>query len=196
MKVFLSSLITGFEALRDAANSGARTLGHVVIRAEDFGASGLSPQVACLAGVRDADVVVLILGSKYGYVQSSGLSATHEEYREARDSRPVFVLIEEDAEPEPSQAAFIREVQGWESGHFTATFHGADDLRDKVIRALYDYALATESGPLDEAELLDRAQQLVPTSRNFLGTELVVSITGGPRRAVLRPAELEEPGLH
>lgn len=196
MKVFLSSLITGFEALRDAADSGARTLRHSVIRAEDFGASPASPQVACLAGVRDSDVVVLMLGSRYGHVQASGLSATHEEYREARDSRPVIVFIEEEVDPEPSQAAFIQEVQGWESGHFTATFAGADDLRDKVIRALHDHALATESGPLDERELLDRAQQLVPTSRNFSGTELVVSITGGPRRAVLRPAELEDADLH
>lgn len=196
MKVFLSSLISGFEELRDTADSGARTLGHGVIRAEDFGASPVSPQVACLAGVRDADVVVLILGSRYGEVQSSGLSATHEEYREARDTRPVIVLIEEDIDPEPAQAAFIREVQGWERGHFTATFRGAADLRDKVIRALHDYALATESGPLDETELLDRAQQRVPSSRNFSGTELAVSITGGPRRAVLRPAELEDPSLH
>lgn len=196
MKVFLSSLISGFEELRDTADSGARTLRHAVIRAEDFGATPVSPQVACLAGVRDADVVVLILGSRYGEVQSSGLSATHEEYREARDTRPVIVLIEEDIDPEPAQAAFIREVQGWERGHFTATFRGAADLRDKVIRALHDYALATESGPLDEAELLDRAQRLVPSSRNFSGTELGVSITGGPRRAVLRPAELEDPGLH
>jgi hypothetical protein len=196
MKVFLSSLITGFEDLRDDADSGVRTLGHAVIRAEDFGASPASPQVACLAGVRDADVVVLILGSRYGLPQSSGLSATHEEYREARDTRPVIVLIEEGVEPEPTQAAFIGEVQGWERGHFTATFRGAADLRDKVIRAVHDYALATESGVLDEAELLDRAHERVPSSRNFSGTELIVSIAGGPRRAVLRPAELEDPALH
>jgi hypothetical protein len=196
MKVFLSSLLTGYEAVRDAAASGAMTLGHTVIRAEDFGASPDSPQSACLAGVRGADAVILLLGARYGHVQTSGLSATHEEYREARDTRPVLVFIEAGIEPEPGQASLIREVQGWERGHFTAEFDGPEDLRDKVIRALYDYSLATESGPLDEAELLERAHRLVPASRNFSGTEVIVVIAGGPRRAVLRPAELEDRRLH
>lgn len=196
MKVFLSSLIAGYEALRDAAGTGATTLGHAVVRAEDFGASPDSPQSACLAGVRSADAVMLILGARYGHVQASGLSATHEEYREARDTRPVIVFIEAGVDPEPAQAAFIREVQAWERGHFTAEFDGPADLRDKVIRALHDFALATESGPLDEAELVERAQGLVPSSRNFAGTELVLVVAGGPRRAVLRPAELEDPRLH
>ncbi len=196
MKVFLSSLISGYGALREAAASGATTLGHEVVRAEDFSASPDSPQSACLAGVRGADAVVLILGARYGRVQSSGLSATHEEYREARDTRPVIVFIETDIEPEPAQAAFIREVQGWERGHFTAAFDGPAELRDKVVRALHDYALATEAGPLDEAELLERAQRLVPSSRNLSGTEVILVVAGGPRRAVLRPAELEDPQLH
>jgi hypothetical protein len=189
MKVFLSSLITGYEPFRDAAASGASTLGHSVVRAEDFGASPDSPQSACLAGVRSADAVVLILGARYGYVQASGLSATHEEYREARDTRPVIVFIEAGIEPEPAQTEFIMEVQGWERGHFSSEFDAPTDLRDKVIRALHDYALATESGPLDEGEFLERARRLVPSSRNFSGTELVLVVTGGPRRAVLRPAD-------
>lgn len=195
MKVFLSSLITGYEPFRDAAASGASTLGHSVVRAEDFGASPDSPQSACLAGVRSADAVVLILGARYGYVQASGLSATHEEYREARDTRPVIVFIEAGIEPEPAQTEFIMEVQGWERGHFSSEFDAPTDLRDKVIRALHDHALATESGPLDEGELVERARRLVPSSRNFSGTELVLVVTGGPRRAVLRPAELEDQRL-
>ena len=196
VKVFLSSLITGFEALRAEAASGATTLGHAVIRAEDFGAMPDSPQSACLAGVREADAVVLLLGWRYGHVQSSGISATHEEYREARDTRPVIVFIQVGIEPEPAQAALIQEVQGWERGHFTTEFRDPADLRDKMIRALHEYALVSESGPLDEPELLERARGLVPTSRNVSGTELVLAVAGGPRRAVLRPAELEDPKLH
>lgn len=196
MKIFLSSVITGYEAFRDAAAAGIATLGHAALRAEDLGASPDSPQSACLAGVRSADVVVLIFGARYGHVQSSGLSATHEEYREARDTRPVIVLIEAATTPEPPQAEFLREVQGWERGHFTAEFRDAGDLRDKVIRALHEYALATESAPLDEDELLERAHRLVPSPRNFSGSELALVVAGGPRRAVLRPAELEDEQFH
>lgn len=191
MKIFVSSLIQGLESFRDAAASGILTLGHRPVRAEDFGASPDSPQQACLAGVRDSDALVIIVTAAYGHVQESGLSATHEEYREARDTRPVLVFIEHGLQPDPQQATLIREVQGWEKGHFTAEFRDANDLRDKVIRALHDYVLANETAPLDEVELANRSRSLIPTTRATGGADLLVAIAGGPLRAVLRPAELE-----
>jgi hypothetical protein len=196
VKVFVSSLITGFEPLRGAAAAAITSLGHEVVRAEDFPASGSSPQSACLAGVRASDVVVLILGDRYGFEQASGLSATHEEYREARDSRTVLVFVEQGASPEPRQAEFIQEVQGWEQGHFTAPFTDADDLRDRVTRALHDFTLANEAAPLNEVELVERAQQLVPRGQRSNRAALLVVVAPGPTRAVLRPAELEAVELH
>lgn len=196
MNVFISSLIRGLEGLRDAAASGIDTLGHRAVRAEDFGASPDSPQVACLAGVRESDAMILILTGRYGHAQASRLSATHEEYREARDTRPVIVFVEHGIDPEPQQAAFIKEVQSWERGHFTAEFRDAPDLRDKAIRAMHDYVLANESAPLDEAELTRRAESLVPSSRMTSGTDLIVVIAAGPQRTLIRPAELEDQSLH
>jgi hypothetical protein len=192
MKVFISSLIRGQEAFRDAAASAVANLRHTPVRAEDFGATPNSPQQACLAEVRDADVLLLILGAEYGAVQSSGLSATHEEYREARDTTPVLVFTQDGIEPERRQAEFIREVRGWEHGHFTAGFSDASELRDKVMRAIYDYALANEAAPLDHAELVDRAQGLLPTALHSGGPGLILAVASGPLRSVLRPAELDE----
>ena len=54
MKVFVSSVIGGFETFREAASDAVRSLGYEVIRAEDFGASPTSPQEACLASVRES----------------------------------------------------------------------------------------------------------------------------------------------
>lgn len=116
MKVFISSVISGMEEFREAAARAARALGHDVIQAEDFGARPDSPQTACLAGVREAEAVVLLMGARYGAPQSSGLSATHEEYREARERCPVLVMVHEGAEYETGQAAFLREVQDWAPG--------------------------------------------------------------------------------
>ncbi|MGH3804169.1 MAG: DUF4062 domain-containing protein [Pseudonocardiaceae bacterium] len=160
MKIFISSVTQGFEAFRRAAAAGVTALGHQAVLAEDFGATPGSPQQACLAGVRDADAVILILGSRYGSVQASGLSATHEEYREVRDTRPVLVFIQQGVDPEPQQEGFICEVRGWEQGHFTAEFHDPEGLRDHVIRALHDYILANEAAPFDEPELTNRARTL------------------------------------
>lgn len=140
--------------------------------------------------------MILILGSHYGSVQASGLSATHEEYREARDARPVLVFIQQGVDPEPQQHEFIREVQSWEQGHYIVEFRDPEGLRDKIIRALHDYILANEAAPLDEAELASRAQTLVPNGRTTGSSDLIVTIAGGPLRAILRPAELENEHLH
>lgn len=77
LKVFISSLITGFGSYRDAARRAVITLRNEAIMAEDFGAQRNSSQIACLQGARTADLVIFILGSDYGFVPSgSTISAT------------------------------------------------------------------------------------------------------------------------
>jgi hypothetical protein len=195
MKAFISSVIRGFEAYREAAVRAARALRHEVKRAEDFPASPATPQQACLAGVRWADVVILLIGPRYGPRQASELSATHEEYREARERCPVLIFVEKGAKFEPSQQQFVREVQSWTSGHYTATFGDADDLRDAVTVALRDLELARTVGPVDEEEMLARARALLPNDRQSLGAKLILVVASGPRQQVVRPRELEAPEL-
>src|SRR3546814_12464509 len=84
MKIFISSLISGMEIERAATKRAIELLRHEAVMAEYFGAQVSSPQIACLTGLRQSDLVVLVLGTRYGVKQASGLSATHEEYREAR----------------------------------------------------------------------------------------------------------------
>ncbi len=122
MKVFISSVIVGLESYRDAADTAARALRHEVKRAEDFGASPDSPQQACLTGVRLADVVVLLLGERYGQLQASGLSATHEEFREAREHSTVLAFAQQGVEREEAQQALLAEVRDWTVGVYTAGF--------------------------------------------------------------------------
>ena len=143
-----------FDTLRTAVCDAISLLGYEALRAEDYVASPASPQVACLEGVRSADAVVLILGSQYGSPQASGLSATHEEYREAREmSRPVLAFIAADAKPTPAQAEFIAEVQDWVEGQYTSSFRDAADLQTKVAQSLHRYALSQAAAPTDENEL-------------------------------------------
>lgn len=196
MKVFISSVTGGYGHFRDAASDAVDTLGHKVIRAEDFAAIAGTPQQACLAGVREADVVVLLMGESYGAVQPTGLSATHEEYREARERKPILVFVEAGMAPEPQQAEFLAEVQAWATGHFRATYRDPGGLSREVIRALHEHELAQSVGPVSEQELLERASSLVPQRHGMAGTaRLVLAVAGGPLQSVLRPAELEDPAL-
>jgi hypothetical protein len=199
MRVFISSLITGMETIRAAAREAVTTLRHEPIMAEEFGPRPHSPQVACLAELRQADIVVLILGEHYGSEQPAGLSATHEEYREAKGRKPVIAFVQEQVLLDPQQRDFVREVQGWEEGLFRGGFSEAADLKVALTRALHDYELAIAVGPVDQNELIQRAlAQLGPTqnSRYSSGRATVnVSVAGGPRQSVLRPIEIEKPAL-
>lgn len=195
MKAFICSVISGFESYRAVAADASASLGYEVIRAEDFGATASSPQEACLDGVRKADLVVLVLGARYGEKQRSGLSATHEEYREARGRRPVLAFVQERVDYEPEQADFIREVREWETGSLTVSFTTEAELRTAVTKGLHDHAVAAASGSVDEAELLALAEGGVDAPKSFQFSadkpQVFLSLAAGPRWEVLRPSELE-----
>jgi hypothetical protein len=198
MRIFISSLISGFEPQRAAARRAVITLRHDPVMAEDFGAQPNSPQIGCLQGLRGSDMVVLILGQDYGCVPAgSSLSATHQEYREARETKPILAFVQQGISPGPEQAAFIAEVQGWEGGLFRGGFVGADDLQDGITRALHDVTLASATAPVDEQEMTARSvAMLEPENRNqVMAAMLDLVVIGGPRQRILRPAELEEPEL-
>jgi hypothetical protein len=131
-------------------------------RDEDFGAQANSPQIACLKDVREADLVVLILGESYGAAQQSGLSATHEEYREARGRKPILAFVQRGIKPDAQQKEFLDEVQGWESGLFRKGFSGADDLQVAIIRALHQHDLAAAVAPVDLQDIGKRALAALP----------------------------------
>lgn len=166
--------------------------------AEDFGAQPKSPQIACMQGLRSSDMMVLILGEHYGFVPpNSTLSATHQEYREARETKPVVAFVQESISPGPEQAALIAEVQAWEGGLSRGGFVAADDLQDSVTRALHDVTLANATGPVDEQEMAARAlAMLPPENKNHVTPAMLeLIIVGGPRQRILRPVELEDQGL-
>ena len=165
MKVFISSVIADFEEFRTAAARAAETLGHQVLRAEDFSAQSDSPRIACLSAVRDADLIILLMGARYGEIQQkSGLSATHEEYREARERCPVLVMVQSAAEREGKQAGFLQEVRDWGSGHLTGSFSDPESLRDAVEHGIYTKDFIKE--------LKENAEKVKPSSPyldNILG---------------------------
>ena len=197
MKIFISSVISGMEEYRAAAREAAETLRYSVVAAEDFGASPSSPQQICLAGVRDADVVVLLLGARYGTPQASGLSPTHEEYREARGAKPVLAFVQTGVTTEPGETAFIEEVSGWEHGGYRQPFDTPASLRAAVTRALHEWELSRQAGPVNEEELTARAAGLLPwASTHAPGSPLLhVAVAGAPAQQLLRPGDLDDPAL-
>lgn len=197
MKIFLSSVMDGFADCREAAFSAIRSLDHEVIRAEDFPASSTSSRVACLQGVRDADLVILILGERYGWSDThSGISPTHEEFREAAAEGKVIPFVQSGVTREPAQQHFVDEVENYDTGmHRGNTFGSAEELRTEVTRAIARYQLSAATTPVDVSALLDVARRLVPVEdRGFIrmtGPLLHLAVAGGPVQTILRPSEIE-----
>jgi hypothetical protein len=128
----------------------------------------------------------------------SGLSATHEEFQEARERKPVLVFVQEGVQRDPQQEAFIHEIQGWQNGYLRSGFTTAEELRDAVTRALVDHQLANAAGPLDPAQLMAAAEGLLPRPRRNQSADtptLRIAIAGGPIQQLLRPAQLDGPEL-
>jgi len=183
--------------IRAVARAAVVTLEHQPVMAEDFGALPHSPQVACLAGVRQSAAVILILGERYGAKQPSGRSATHEEYLEARDRCSLLVFVQEGVSPEPEQATFIKEVESWKTGFMRQGFIDSNDLQAKIIRALHRIDVTAAGAPFDAQELLARAAAAFPESdRGYHhGPVLSISVAGGPSQTILRPAEMDQAAL-
>jgi hypothetical protein len=199
MKFFISSVISDFSAMRSAAVSAVQALGHRATTAEEFRASPSSPQVACLTGVREADAIILLLGPRYGAVQSSGKSATHEEFDEAKERKPVFAFVQSSVTPEAEQAAFISEVQAWSTGVYTSRFIGEESLRSAVTAAVHQWEVSNAAGRVDGPEMRDRAVSAFPIDRRGVitasGPYVAVSLAAGPHQTVLRPSEIEAEAL-
>ena len=73
--VFISSIQSGFEDVRAAARDGVESFGWRAVMAETVGATPASPQRGLLDRVAESDVVLLLIGPRYGASQESGLTA-------------------------------------------------------------------------------------------------------------------------
>lgn len=193
--------MNGFEEFRDAAFAAIRSLDHEIVRAEDFPASTTSSRVACLQGVREADLVVLILGERYGWSDThSGLSPTHEEFREALTEGKVIPFVQTGVTHELAQQAFIDEVENYDTGmHRGRNFVTPEDLRTEVTRALARHQLSAATAPVDVTTMVEVAQRLMPDQERGLvrmtGPLLHLTVVGGPTQTIIRPSEIEDQAL-
>ena len=188
-QVFVSSVIDDYTEYREAAGEAIAQLGHMPIFMEEVTHSTSSPtQAECFAQIDASDVVVLLVGSRYGACQASGKSATHEEWDHARSrNKPVLVFFEDVADPEPRQAAFRKELRSWEHGRFGVSYSTPIRLLSRVSRSLREHSERTApDAHMDPLERLppncrERLEVLLTTSRG-VGEKVLATLTGSRAR--------------
>ena len=141
--------------------------------------------------------MVLLLGARYGTPQSSGLSPTHEEYHEARGRKPVLVFVQTGITREPDEEKLADEASGWEGGQYRQPFDSPASLRATVTRALHQWELSQQAGPVNEEELAAGAAALLPQRPTYAaGSPLLhVVVASAPAQQVLRPSAMDDPAL-
>ena len=150
LRVFISSTMSDLANERDAVVQKLSAFNLEPVNAENWSASGSTPWERIAAEIRSCDLFVLILGDRYGFQPTEGagaaeqLSATHLEYRTARDveKMPVLVFLKRlDADTtvvDGRRDEFREEVRLWKTGHLTVKFELARDLADKVAASIID----------------------------------------------------------
>lgn len=157
MKVFVSSVVSGFESYRAAARKAITLLGHSPVMCEDFGARPYSSQHACMTEVEHSDVVVLILGASFGYETETGESVTQQEFRRAKATNKRILAFLENVEMEERQKAFSWEVSDYLDGLFRVTFSDQYQLSDGIVQSLNQ--MSVNRTAISEQEFLQRLQQ-------------------------------------
>lgn len=140
MRIFISSVRRGLGLERDYLPDLIRAVGHEPLRFEDFGAQNAPSRAACLAGVGQADVYVLLLGAAYGdAMDDSGVAPTEEEYNVAQQRGiPILVFKKQGVTFEPEQQQFIDRLGDYSGGRFWGSFVDEKTLGIVVAKALRD----------------------------------------------------------
>ncbi|HEX7680247.1 MAG TPA: DUF4062 domain-containing protein, partial [Thermoanaerobaculia bacterium] len=140
LRVFLCSTYTDLAEERALVLEAIRLLRLQHVSMEFFGARPELPLETCLAEVRQSNLVLVVVGSRYGtLVPGSDISYSHAEYEEAfRLNKPVHAYIrpndaEEAPHQEPEQQRRLAEFKALlMSRHTVAPFRDGHDLSLRV----------------------------------------------------------------
>jgi hypothetical protein len=155
MKVYISSTYQDLVDHRAAVDRTLRRMGHDVIGMEQYVAEGSKPVDRCRADVRAADVYVIIVAWRFGYVPGrtasppDGRSITEIELQEAQASgRPVLAfLLDPEAPWPPNRVDAMGGAQGagedvsrlralLGTDYLAGIFRTPDDLASQVAAAV------------------------------------------------------------
>lgn len=153
----VSSVVTGFEAEREAARKGIEAGGaDPLLVNEDFPAMGTSPRNACLDAVDSSDAYLVILGERAGYHAPSGKPVVEEEYdRAVARGLPILAFVQEGVEREAEAAHLEKRVSEYVGGHFRSTFADTNELHDRVAGAVRELVSQLHNPTMDPSVIDD-----------------------------------------
>lgn len=168
--IFLSSTIADLKYLRDGLRDAVADLAYNPVMSDHGEVGYLNPTTAaasCFRSVKQCQIVVLIIGKRYGGIDTEGISVTHKEFRAAKEHGiPTITFVE-------SQVLNYKEVyeadpnaQMWDS------FKGMDHPRETF--ALIDEITSspTYNGLIPFTSVAEAQRILKTQIADFVGERL------------------------
>lgn len=134
-RVFVSSVMSGFEPYRAAARDGIVDAGMKPILIEDFPSLDTSSRSACLDLVQSSDIYLVIIGDRPGS-SPLGKPVVEEELDEARRRKLPRLMFLQNVDRDAATEAWARRLSDYVVGRYRATFDTPDELRKAVAAAL------------------------------------------------------------
>ena len=142
IKIFVSSVSTQLKSTRSQIIQDLSTASYDVSAMERFGARPTVPLNVCLSELRSSDIVILLIGPRYGSLSPQGISYTHAEYREAQGAGVPVIAIRIpndeglDAEERARLKTFAAEVRSTTTYDSLRPDESLERISPKVLAAL------------------------------------------------------------
>lgn len=192
-RVFVSSVMEGFEEMRAAARKGIAAAGGEPILVEDLPAQNRSPRNACLDLVESADLYLVVVGARAGWTAPSGKKVTEEEYEHAlRRKKQVVAFLQLGVQREPEAEHLSQRLSDYVTGHYRRTFSNPTELEAAVTHTIQEFATET---PLkrNEPALVDDLLESAASVRDQAWIR--VAIVPERQDEVIDPLDVESPDL-
>jgi hypothetical protein len=185
--------------IRAAARAALESLEMRPVMFETAPASRDDSRRALLDELGRCDVVLLLLGAEYGEPTERGVSATEDEFNEAKSRGiPVIALVQQ-IPRSAEQDEFVARVRGtWSEGRFAPEFKDAGDVGFAVVRGLNAWR---QRGATNESQsaALERARSLAMGSgrpgQSHTGAKARIVIVPISNRPIMDAVMLGETSL-
>lgn len=191
-RVFVSSVMEGFQEYRQAAKEGIISAGAEPVLVEDYPSLPLSPRNACLNGVASCDIYLAIVGERGGWTAPSGKLVVVEEFEEASRRKLRLIAFVQKAKRDEEAELFVAKLSDYVDGVFRVTFTTPAELQSAVKNALLPLIPKSVTPAVNMSDIEEKLKNPHKLN-NEAGLRFVIT----PERVdeLIDPVELESPHL-
>lgn len=173
--IFISSTISDLHYLRDSIRDAILDLRYIPVMSEHGEIGYIRPMTAadsCYRAVETCQLVILIIGKRYGSVSDNGLSITHKEYLAAKEANiPTITLVEQQVLHYKDVFDALPESESWSAFNRMDQPHKTFNLISEIQSS------DTFNGMIPFRSAVDAKEMLKLQIANFVGERLSDTIT-------------------